>query len=345
MKIAVCSSWVPMTGGGAQFLNESLVRELRLRGHEVEAVYLPFVETPAEQLPQMMSYRMMGIIDRADMVICTRAPAHVIRHPNKVVYFIHHLREYYDLWDTSYRPSGNAKQLESLRDSIRKMDTTCLMEASKLFANSSEVSSRLLRFNGLNAKVLYPPLHRETEYCSGEYGDEIICVGRVERHKRSHLLIEAMSKCSPEIKLRIIGEASDPNYALELDRLIASLGLNGRVSFENRWYSAEEKARCVSKALVIAYVPELEDSYGYASLEAAAAMRPVVTVTDSGGVCELVLDGENGLVALPEPQALANAFNRLHSDRALAARLGRQGAIRAEQVASSWDGFIGELLA
>ena len=92
-------------------------------------------------------------------------------------------------------------------------------------------------------------------------------------------------------------------------------------------------------------MPEDEDSYGYAGLEAAMVGKPLVTTTDSGGVLELVQDGENGLVADPEPAALAAAFDRLHDDRAEAARFGAAQAGRLRDLGIGWDHVIERLLA
>ena len=44
------------------------------------------------------------------------------------------------------------------------------------------------------------------------------------------------------------------------------------------------------------YLPFGEDSYGYVTLEAFHARKPVVTLSDSGGTLELVRDRRNGLV-------------------------------------------------
>jgi glycosyltransferase involved in cell wall biosynthesis len=60
-------------------------------------------------------------------------------------------------------------------------------------------------------------------------------------------------------------------------------------------------------------------------VEAMACGTPVVSTAVSA-IPELVADGENGLLVAPEdPIALADALERLHADRLLAARLARAG--------------------
>jgi glycosyltransferase involved in cell wall biosynthesis len=55
------------------------------------------------------------------------------------------------------------------------------------------------------------------------------------------------------------------------------------------------------------------------------AGRPVIA-TDGGGMPEIVVDGVTGLlVALDNPQEMAQAIVTLYQDRALAERISRQG--------------------
>jgi glycosyltransferase involved in cell wall biosynthesis len=55
-----------------------------------------------------------------------------------------------------------------------------------------------------------------------------------------------------------------------------------------------------------------------------------------------VIDGTNGCVCEPEPDAIADAINRLASDRRQAASLGDAGFDAARQV--TWDGVIERLV-
>ena len=93
--------------------------------------------------------------------------------------------------------------------------------------------------------------------------------------------------------------------------------------------------------LRVVYVPFDED-YGYVTLEAFLARRPVITATDSGGTLEFVRDGTNGLVCEPQPEALADRINRIGADRRLAASLGSAGFEMAQQI--TWDGVIEKLV-
>jgi glycosyltransferase involved in cell wall biosynthesis len=89
------------------------------------------------------------------------------------------------------------------------------------------------------------------------------------------------------------------------------------------------------------YTPFDED-YGYVTLESFLSHKPVITATDSGGPLEFVVDGVNGIVVEPSPEAIAAAINHLAGDRARAARLGDAGFERARLV--TWDGVVEKLV-
>jgi glycosyltransferase involved in cell wall biosynthesis len=94
-------------------------------------------------------------------------------------------------------------------------------------------------------------------------------------------------------------------------------------------------------ALGVVY-PPFDEDYGYVTLEAFLAAKPVITTTDAGGPLEFVQDGVNGFICEPEASSLAAAIERLAGDRALAERLGRAGRRVAETI--TWDGVIEQLL-
>jgi glycosyltransferase involved in cell wall biosynthesis len=119
------------------------------------------------------------------------------------------------------------------------------------------------------------------------------------------------------------------------------MGLAKRVDFAG-YVSDEEASRLYSHARAVYYAP-LDEDYGYGTVEALSAARPVVTTTDSGGVLEFVEDAVTGLVTPPNPQAIARSFQRLINDPDAAARLGRAGRERVAGI--TWDKVVDELLS
>src|SRR5207248_706822 len=127
-------------------------------------------------------------------------------------------------------------------------------------------------------------------------------------------IIRALAHTGGGVRLVIVGQGPQQP---QLAALAASLALDPRVT----WTGAIDDDRLAdlyAGALAVVFPPYDED-YGYITLEAMLARKPVVTTTDSGGPLEFVEDGVTGLVAAPEPEALGAAIARLAGDRRLAA--------------------------
>jgi glycosyltransferase involved in cell wall biosynthesis len=339
MKVAIFSTFVPFIYGGGRNIVDWLATKLQEFGFSTEVIYLPSNYTPNLILQQMACFRAIDL-SSADRVICIRPQAHVISHPNKVLWFIHHLREYYDLWNDD----GNLDHLEDFKFSLIDTDTSALREAKKIYTNSQVISDRLKKFNGIsNAKILYPPIFQPEIYSLAGFNDEIVYVGRVEPHKRQELLIRALALTKTEVKLRIIGATSNPAYFKDLTALIATLGITERVAFNNVWMPESEKVKFLSECLATAYLPLDEDSYGYPSLESSHSSKPILTTIDSGGVLELVSDGINGYVTEPDPKALADAMDQLFSDRKATRLMGLNAQFRLKELSISWENVVHEL--
>jgi len=345
VKIAIVSSFVPFVGGGARNIVDWLAVELERRGHEVETVLLPFSDEPSLLFPQLAGFRTIDLTDAVDLAICIRPPAYFIKHPRKVVWFIHHLRTYYDLWETDFRLTADTVITRSRRDALRRADTSALGEASRIFVNSTVVGDRLKKFNGIESTVLYPPLPSDHQSSALEAGDAITYISRLDLTKRQHLLVDALALTTSNVRLVLAGKAADESYATFLREHAENLGVGDRVTIDDRWVSDEEKADLIATSFAVAYLPVDEDSYGYPSLEAARAQRPVLTTTDSGGVLELVSDGLNGRVVAPTPAALAAAMDDLYLDRETTAELGRKLSQSVSELDISWDTVIEGLLS
>ena len=99
-------------------------------------------------------------------------------------------------------------------------------------------------------------------------------------------------------------------------------------------------ARCLA-----VYNGVYDEDYGYLTLEAFLASKPVITHHDSGGPLEFVVHRHNGLVTGAEPREIAAALDELHDDRALAERLGGTGRDTLSALRIDWDHVISRLLS
>ena len=90
-------------------------------------------------------------------------------------------------------------------------------------------------------------------------------------------------------------------------------------------------------------MPSQYESFGMVALEAMACGTPVV-VSDVGGLSQLVKHNQTGLrVKVNDPNALADAIQKLFADEARRRRIGHSAACYAEDY--SWVKIVDQLLA
>jgi glycosyltransferase involved in cell wall biosynthesis len=335
MRVAVCRPQVPFVRGGVEIFADRLVEELRSRGMEAEIVSVPFRTWPNDRLAT--SAMMWRLVDLAadmemppDVVITTKFPSYLIRHPNKVVWLVHQLRQAYELHGTEHGQFSDSPEDRSIRQGIQDLDRVSLGEARKLFATSQNVAERLQRSTGFVAEVLpHPP--QELAYRCDRYGDFVLCVGRLDTTKRVELLLNAAA-LDPAIEVVVVGEGPDRGRLEEL--------ANGRVRFAGH-VSEQELADLYATCRAVFYAP-LDEDFGMVPYEAFRAAKPVVTTSDAGGPLEVVVDGRNGRVVEPDPSSVAVALRELLADEASARSLGAAGQEAAATV--TWDNAIEKLL-
>jgi glycosyltransferase involved in cell wall biosynthesis len=118
--------------------------------------------------------------------------------------------------------------------------------------------------------------------------------------------------------------------------------LRRRVPQARGFVARDELVRLLDQAAVVV-CPSRREGFGMACLEAMAHGKPVVA-TDVGGLRDLVVDGETGIVVPPRnTSALRAAIELLLGNADLRARLGAAGHQRA--FAFDWTRVIPRLLA
>jgi glycosyltransferase involved in cell wall biosynthesis len=345
MKVLIVNNAVPFTWGGAEELALNLAREINARkGMEAEVMRVPFAWQPKERLVSEILLNRSLNIHIADRVIALKFPAYYVNHHAKTIWLLHQFRQAYDLLDNGQSFLSRGEDPDILH-AIREADNACFDGAKKVFANSPVTKARLKLYNERNCEVLYPPLNDARLFGPGEYGDYIFAGGRVDPGKRQHLLAEAAFKAGEACKLVIAGPATDEAYAAKLHAFVEENNLAHRIRLQIRMHSREEIAALARNALACAYIPFDEDSLGYVTMEGASAARALITTTDSGGLLELVKDGETGLVASPDVPSLAKAFSRVSSDHALAKTLGKAARALWDAKDITWEATIRRLLS
>lgn len=151
-------------------------------------------------------------------------------------------------------------------------------------------------------------------------------LGRLSYEKGFDLLLVAMQELDDKVHLLLGGDGP------QRERLAAeAFGLGERVELTG---FVPDVADFMGR-IGLFVLPSRSEGLGLVLVEAMASGRPVVA-TRVGGIPEVVLAGETGLLVPPEdPVALVLAIRRVLEDPELAARMGRAGRSRAEKLFSA----------
>jgi glycosyltransferase involved in cell wall biosynthesis len=346
VKILVVNNMAPFIRGGAEELADHLVANLqRTKGVSAELLRIPFSWEPYDRvIDEIMLCRMMEL-HWVDRVIGLKFPAYLLPHSRKTIWLLHQYRQAYDLFDSGQSHIPDNERGNAVRDFVRKADQSCFSTVERIFVNSGTTQGRLKRYNGFSSTILPPPLNDPNVFANHSTGDYIFAGGRVNAGKRQHLLIEAMKLCRSNVRLIIGGPPDASADAAALRQAAADASLHGRVELDLGFLDRGKLAAYVNNALACAYLPLDGDSVGYATMEAFQAEKPVLTVSDAGGVLDIVDDGTTGLVVEPTPQAIADAMDRLYLERRQAEQFGRAGRDMWASKNISWANTVERLLS
>jgi len=319
--------------GGAERLYDALVEAFRRAGHQAQEVPVVADESTFEQIKR--NYLACYDLDLSafDLVISTKAPTWLVRHPRHVCYLVHTIRVFYDMFDSAFPDAG--PQHRAQRDLIHQLDTLALSapRCRGVFSIGSEVSRRLRQWNGLDAEVLHPPLWGG-DFHAGVFGDYLLLPGRLHPWKRVDLVIRAMRHVRAPLRLVITGTGE-----AEQDLRALAKG-DPRIEFLGR-VSDAELVELYAGAYAIAFTPMRED-YGYVTLEAFASAKPVITCRDSGEAASIVRESMAGYVCPPDPKAIGEHIDMIWQDRERAEALGLAG--QAWVSCLSWGNIADRLI-
>jgi glycosyltransferase involved in cell wall biosynthesis len=164
----------------------------------------------------------------------------------------------------------------------------------------------------------------------------VLFVGRLEKEKGVHVLLEAMCQVReaiPSVRLLVAGDGS---YRRELEVRADRLGLRNHVSFLG-WIEAADLRVAYEEAWVLVLPSIWAEGLGMVLVEAGLMGRPVIG-SDLGGIRDIIQHGHNGLLVPPgDSKALAEAILTILTNRNLAQQMGLANLEMARKYLSQRD--------
>jgi len=353
MKVLIVTGiWPPDVGGPASHAPE-VARELQARGHEVEVV------TTAERAPAPEAYAVRwasrrlprGVRHaRAALLVADAARAADVVYSTGLVgrsalgtalartplvqkltsdpTYERSIR--YGLYGgdlDSYQRSGGARVRV-----LRAARNAALRRAKRIVIPSASLRELAVTW-GIDAErieVLPNPVERPETLDDRETvrarhgldGPTLVFAGRLSVQKAVGVALEALTKLDG-YRLVLAGDGPDAQLLRERAR---ELGLDGRARFLGP--QPRETVFELLRGADAVVLSSKWENFPHVLVEALAVGTPVIS-TDTGGVPEIVRDGENGLLVPPgDPDALAAAVRRYFGDEQLRQRL-REAAPRS----------------
>jgi glycosyltransferase involved in cell wall biosynthesis len=192
-------------------------------------------------------------------------------------------------------------------------------------AHSSAVEAHL-RMNGITRTSLVPlPVTVPTQVVPMPCTPRVAYVGRLTSVKGVDVLLRAARWFDTPIDV-----CGDGYARPRLERLAQRLGIAHRTSFHG-WCSEAGVASVMDAAQLVVVPSRYPEPFGMVGPEALARGRAVVA-SSTGGVCDWLDDGTNGIAVPPgDDEALGHAIASLLGDRVRLEAMARAGRASVQQ--------------
>jgi glycosyltransferase involved in cell wall biosynthesis len=188
-------------------------------------------------------------------------------------------------------------------------------------------------FNGTDPDLFHPqsvdPARRLA--LAGD-GALVLYIGRLVRWKGVQYLISALTRLNQSVHLIVVGAGE---YGPTLEAQTRDLGLAGRVHFRG-FVPPVQLPELIAACDLLCVPSYANETFSISAVEALACERPVVG-SNFGGIPEVIVDGETGLLARPEDaEDLAAKLDALLTNPEKRAEMGQRGRARTLEL-FTWD--------
>ena len=266
-----------------------------------------------------------------------------------------------------------AEQLGSGYAMSSWMERTAMLDADAIIAVSQGTKADIQRaypdvdparihviYNGIDLNEYQKTSETKalTDYGVDPAVPYILFVGRITRQKGVTHLVDAIRYLAPETQVVLCAGAPDtPEIAAELrSKVDEARKAHPRTVWIEKMVTKQEAIQLYSNARVFC-CPSVYEPFGIINLEAMACRAPVVA-SSTGGIKEVVVEGETGYLVPfdadpvtsfprdPEKFArdLAARLNEMLQDREKCRRYGEAGRRRVEEI-FSWTAIAQQTVA
>ena len=251
------------------------------------------------------------------------------------------------------------EQLGRGYDASSWVEKTAIEMADAIIAVSNETKEDVLKYFGVDEKkinVIYNGINlqeyvvsKETstleEYSIDKQKPYVLFVGRITKQKGIIHLVNAIKYIDPDTQIVLCAGAPDtPEIAKEMEDSVNDVKkTRDNVIWIDKMLDKEEVIQLYSHADVFC-CPSIYEPFGIINIEAMACETAVVA-SAVGGIKEVVVDGETGILVPLEQQDiapfepidpdkfskdLAESINKLTSNKELTAIMAKNGRKRVE---------------
>ncbi|PKP12243.1 MAG: glycogen synthase [Bacteroidetes bacterium HGW-Bacteroidetes-3] len=252
------------------------------------------------------------------------------------------------------------EQLGRGYDASSWVEKTAIEMADAIIAVSNETKEDVLKYFNVDEekiKVIYNGINlqeyvvtKETSALE-EYGIDkskpyVLFVGRITRQKGIIYLVNAIKYIDPETQIVLCAGAPDtPEIAKEMEDSVKEVKkLRNNIIWIDKMLDKKEVIQLYSHADVFC-CPSIYEPFGIINIEAMACETAVVA-SAVGGIKEVVVDGETGILVQVEQQDtapfepvnpdkfsrdLAAGVNKLINNKELRDRMAKNGRTRVEE--------------
>lgn len=307
-KILVISN-TPFFGGGEAFIVDTLV-------HLREPLYYLVRNTtladslPADRVFRFSKTSFAGQLSEVRRVIAGLDPDCVIFNGGRTLFFVPWVRAKRKIL---YRHTTNQCIGNRLKRLIYDLSLHVCYSRADAVVHVSEFARREQKLFKDKAVCIHHgvvPLPYEPKSGSGPV--RFLFLGRTEPDKGIEIIVRAFAKLPAEMAvLDVVGTGESASWLAKLD--YGNIRYHGFSKMVAEWYDSAD---------VFVSLPRHE-AFGLTILEAMNHGLPILTCR-TGGIPEIVRDGENAIVSPPVEHAVFAAMLRLCRDRSLIARMGKR---------------------